>query len=157
MVLCPTVQCCEEISRLRLSFRLQIGNAIDYMSKIEMHSGGCGYFTVLNPTFRFIGIFQSLCLQEQLGKCNLGLLFEKCVQAYEIKLKAITNKVIQLENDYEGQQEYADTIQSSRINFGAKMYYLLGFQQVNRFNFEGLSLPLLNVDRTGEQRLCIIL
>jgi len=105
MVLLPTVQCCEEISRLRLSFRLQFGNATDFISKIEMHSGQCGYFTVRNPTFRFIGIFQSLCLWEQLGNRNLWSLFEKCVQAYEIKLKAITNKVIQLENGYEGQQE----------------------------------------------------
>jgi hypothetical protein len=115
-----------------------------------MHSGQCGYFTVRNPTFRFIGIFQSLCLWEQLGNHNLGLLSQKGVQAYEIKLKAIANKVIQLENDYESQQEYADTIQSSRINFGAKMYHLLGFQQVNRVNFKGLSLPLVNVDRTCE-------
>jgi hypothetical protein len=81
MVLRPTVQCCEEISRLRLSFRLQFGNARDFISKIEMHSGQCGYFTVRNPTFRFIGIFQSLCLWEQLGNRNLGLLFQKGVQA----------------------------------------------------------------------------
>ena len=105
MVLCPTVQCCEKISRLSLCFRLQFGNARDFIYKIEMHSGQCGCFTVRNPTFRFIGIFQSLCLWEQLGNRNLGLLFQKCVHAYDIKLRAITNKVIQLENDYETQQE----------------------------------------------------
>ena len=125
----------------RLSFRLQTGNATDFISKIEMHSGQCSYFTVRNPTFRFIGIFQSLCIQEQLGNRKLGLLFETRVQVYEIKLKAITNKVIQLEDDYEGQQEQEDTMQSCRINFGSQMYYLLGFQQVNRFYFEDLNSP----------------
>jgi len=62
MFLCPTVQSREEISKGRLSFRLQTGNATDFISKIEMHSGQCSYFTVRKPTFRFIGIFKSLCL-----------------------------------------------------------------------------------------------
>ena len=61
-VSCPTVQCCEEISRERLTFRLQFGNATDFVSKIETHGRQCGYFTVRKPTFHFIGIFQSLCL-----------------------------------------------------------------------------------------------
>jgi hypothetical protein len=69
MLLCPTVQLCEEISLERLSFRLQFGNVTDFISKIEMHSGQCG-FTVRNPTFSFIGIFQSLLLYEQLGSRN---------------------------------------------------------------------------------------
>jgi hypothetical protein len=41
-----------------------------------------------------------------LGNSNLGLLSEKGVPTCEIKLKAVTNKVIQFENDYEGQQVY---------------------------------------------------
>ena len=76
MLLCLTVQVCEEISLGRLSFRLQFGNATDFISKIEMHSSQCG-FNVRNPTFSFIDIFQSLCLCEQLSNRNLGLLFEK--------------------------------------------------------------------------------
>jgi hypothetical protein len=62
MVLSLAVKCCEEISRGRFNFRLRIGNATDLISKIELRSGQCGYFTVRNPTFRFIDIFQSLCL-----------------------------------------------------------------------------------------------